>query len=366
MTAPPVVPLATDVDRVPAHTPPLSAAQRDRSARLARDAVSLHDHPVRLPDPLTPESWAALADSGRQYVGDAGLARSGLAAVFASKLAGGTLDEALAYADALTASLATARHAYRAVAWSEVRETGTAVFAALEDLGPVGTDLSGLDTLYAKGFRSAGLAYNAGSALAGGLGEATDGGLTALGRDAVRRMAELGMVVDVAHVGDVSTVDTARYATGPVVISHAGARAVWPTPRMKPDDVLRAVADTDGLIGIEAAPGSTRSRRDGGGHTLDDAMHHLEYCAALVGVQHVALGPDTFFGDHLGLYDAAGWPRPAVPGLPDLDAEYVAGMENPGEAVGNTAAWLVAHGWSDTDITAALGGNARRVLGAVL
>lgn len=361
-----MVPLAADVGRVPAHAPRLSAPQRDRLARLARGAVSLHDHPVRLPDPLTPASWATLESSGHQYVGDAGLARSGLAAVFASKLAGGTLAEALAFGDALAESLATAAHAYRAQSWADLRPDGTAVFAALEDLGPLGTDLSGLDALYAKGFRSAGLAYNAGSALAGGLGEATDAGLTALGRDAVRRMEELGIVVDVAHVGDVSTVDVARRATRPVVISHAGARAVWPTPRMKPDDVLRAVADTGGLIGVEAAPGSTRSRRDTGAHTLDDAMRHLEHCVDLLGVAHVALGPDTFFGDHLGLYDAAGWPRPAVPGLPELDIAYVAGLENPAEAAGNTAAWLIAHGWSDADITAVLGGNARRVLGAVL
>lgn len=364
MTRAPVVPLAADVDRVPAAGPDLTADQARRlSTLLDGTAVSLHDHPFRLPDPLTPDSWAILAGSGRQYLGDEGLRRSGLAAVFASKLAGGTLDEALAFATELRAAATDAAHAYPAESWSQVRPgTGTAVLAALEDLAPIGTDLSGLDALRAAGVRSAGLAYNTGSALAGGLGQETDPGLSALGRRAIWVMEALGILVDLAHVGDASSVDAVAAARRPVVISHAGARAVWPSPRMKPDDVLRAVAGTGGLIGIEAAPGSTRSRAESGGHDLNDVMRHLEYCAELVGVEHVALGPDTFFGDHLGLYDAAGWPRPALPGRPALDAGHVAGMENPAEAVPHAAAWLVTHGWSDEEITAVLGDNAARVL----
>lgn len=135
---------------------------------------------------------------------------------------------------------------------------------------------------------------------------------------------------------------------------------------MKPDDVLRAVAATSGVIGVEAAPGSTRveGRPE---HDLDAVMAHVEYIAELVGVDHVGLGPDTFFGDHAGLYAAAGWAPQPVPGhegvpLPD----HVAGMENPAEAPRNAAGWLVRRGWADADIAKILGGNAERVLGTVL
>ena len=135
---------------------------------------------------------------------------------------------------------------------------------------------------------------------------------------------------------------------------------------MKPDDVLRAVAATGGVIGVEAAPGSTRvdGRPE---HDLDAVMTHVEYIAGLVGIDHVGLGPDTFFGDHAGLYAAAGWTPQPVPGhegipLPD----HVAGMENPAEAPRNAAGWLVRHGWTDGDIAKVLGGNAERVLDAVV
>ncbi len=337
----PVVPLATDRDRVASPAPELSSGQRERLADiLAGPTVSLHDHPVRLPDPLNERSWVRFADSGQVFLGE-----TGLSTVFASKLAGGTLDEAVAFGTAVTAQ----------------QNSGTTVLGALEDLGPIGTELRGLDALYGAGIRCAGLAYNTGTALAGGLGQDPDPGLSPVGRDAVRAMEELGMLVDLAHVGDRSSIEAARMATRPLVISHAGARTVWPTPRMKPDEVLRAVASTGGLIGIEAAPGSTRSRASSGDHDLDDVMHHLEYCAELIGIEHVALGPDTFFGDHLGLYAAAGWPRPSASGMPALDIEFVAGMENPAEAIPNAAAWLIAHGWADADIAAIVGGNAARL-----
>jgi membrane dipeptidase len=71
-------------------------------------------------------------------------------------------------------------------------------------------------------------------------------------------MNQLGMLVDLAHVGDRTSTDAAEASGQPVVISHAGARARWPSPRMKPDDVLRAVATAGGVIGVEAPPGSTR------------------------------------------------------------------------------------------------------------
>jgi microsomal dipeptidase-like Zn-dependent dipeptidase len=102
-----------------------------------------------------------------------------------------------------------------------------AVVFAMEDLGSVGEDLSGIEVLYGLGVRCAGLAYNPGSAL--------------------------GMLIDFSHVGDRTALEATAASERPVVITHAGARELWHTRRMKPDDVLRACAETGGVIGIEAA-----------------------------------------------------------------------------------------------------------------
>lgn len=364
----PVVALATDIGRLPAYRLDLGEDDRARVDRLLNGlVVSLHDHPVRLPDPLNAATWQAHTRAGTDQLGEAGLCAGRLDAVLASALAGDELDRLVAWAGALRAGLDRSSDVAAATRWVDAAaDPRPSVFLALEDLGAIGTDLAGLDALHSAGYRAAGLAYNTGNPLAGGLGQATDPGLSPLGRRAIRRMEELGIVVDVAHTGDRSSLDAAESATAPVMISHAGARALWPSSRMKPDDVLRAVASTGGVIGVEAAPGSTRvdGRAD---HDLDAVMAHVEYLADLVGVEHVGLGPDTFFGDHAGLYSAAGWHPTPVPGHEDIPLPaFVAGMENPSEAPHNAAAWLVAHGWADDDIARVLGGNAARLLEAVL
>jgi membrane dipeptidase len=360
--------LAADIDRLPAFSLALDAAQQRRvTDLLAGMVVSLHDHPVRLPDPLTPQTWRAHADTNADRLGEVGLERSALDVVFASALAEPDQRRLLAWAAALRADLAASPRLRGALGWADVMADGRpSVLLALEDLGSIGTDLDGVSVLHGAGFRSAGLTYNSGNPLGGGLGEPTDAGLTKLGRRAVALMNELGMVVDLSHVGDRTSVQAAAVSSRPVVVSHAGARALWPSPRMKPDEVLRAVADTDGIVGVEAAPGSTRV--DGRtAHDLDAVMAHVEYIADLVGVDHVGLGPDTFFGDHTGLYAAAGWQPMPVPGREHVGLPaYVAGMENPGEAPGNAAGWLVCRGWSNEDIAKVLGGNAARVLKVIL
>ncbi|HEY1706573.1 MAG TPA: membrane dipeptidase [Trebonia sp.] len=365
--------LATDVARVPAYDG-LDAGALERAGRLLATvpAVSLHDHPVLLPDPMEAATWQAWRADGRETLGYDGLAGSGLAGVFASSLSGADVATLTRWAGLLQADLAHRADAIPARLAGDVPPgaagpSGTgaplAVFLSLEDLGGVGTDISGIEVLYGAGIRCAGLAYNPGNALGGGLASDPDEGLTPLGAQAVALMNDIGMIIDLSHVGDRTSLDACRASTRPVVITHAGSRALWPTPRMKPDDVVRAVAETGGVIGVEAAPNSTLStehRR----HDLEAIMHHVEYLTELVGVDHVGFGPDTFFGDHMGFYRALNHRNPWP--VPDHEQiEYVAGMENPGEAIRNAAAWLIARGWTDTDIAKLAGGNALRVLRAV-
>jgi membrane dipeptidase len=180
-------------------------------------------------------------------------------------------------------------------------------------------------------------------------------------------MNQLGLAIDLSHSSDRTALDTSAATSAPLLITHAGARAVWDSPRMKPDDVLRAVADTGGVIGMSAAPHTTLSH-DHPAHTIESVMDHFRYCADLVGLEHVAFGPDTLYGDHVALHRVFGSLLGIAgrrPGPAFDPVAYVDGLENPTECFGNICGWLVSHGYSDDEIRAVLGGNIRRVLPSI-
>ena len=127
------------------------------------------------------------------------------------------------------------------------------------------------------------------------------------------------------------------------------------------------------MIGIESAPGYTATNENKT-PSIETYVKHMEYCIELMGIDHVGCGPDTLFGDHVGLYKAydemvtnAGmghYSRPrqsediSVESLP----EYVRGLENPTEAMSNIPRWLVKNGYSDQEIAKIIGGNALKLL----
>jgi membrane dipeptidase len=152
---------------------------------------------------------------------------------------------------------------------------------------------------------------------------------------------------------------TCRASSAPVFLSHSGARALFSETKLKEDDLLKAVADTGGVIGIEAAPNTTTVR--GEPHSLETVMAHAEYCIDVMGIEHVGFGPDTLFGDHVGLHrfyadSLSTGEQPA-----HVEIDYVEGLENPSEFP-NIIRWLVGHGYSDEHIAMLAGGNVMRAL----
>ena len=374
-------PLAPQLGRVPAYAGvSLAEAQAQRVRRLLTDhiVVSLHDHPS-----VFPQDMAQVVDyhrTGRHHTGYAGLARSGLTAVFDNMMDGTcciTSQMGWKWTDAIAdigMRLSDVEHqdylmvVRRRGDLDRAHQSGRlGLVVGTEAATMIENELDRLDILYGFGVRQMGIAYSEANALGCGLAEKHDGGLTTFGRKAVARMNRLGIAIDLSHSGDRTSREAIEASTKPVFVTHAGARAVWPTARMKPDELIRALAGRGGVIGIEAAPHTTLSAAHPR-HSLESVMDHFRYCVDLVGIDHVAFGPDTLFGDHVGLHRvfAEHLSIAAVHGEVDYPrVDCVDGLENPAECFWNVTAWLVTHGYSDDEIIKVLGGNILRVLDQV-
>jgi membrane dipeptidase len=369
--------LAKELGRVPSRKVEVSGTQEDRVQRLLADnlAVSLHDHCFVVPADF--DDLAEYRRQGRDVTGYAGMAQSGLDAVFdclmdgtatITSKAGWKWDDIIYDLGMRLSDIAHQDFIVRGETLDDIRrakENGQIAFiASLEAATAIENEVDRLDILYGLGIRSSGIAYSEANTLGSGLKEARDGGLTEFGRQAVRRMNKLGIAIDISHSGDQTSMDTIEASEKPIFITHAGARGLWNTKRMKPDEVLKAMAAKGGVIGIEAAPHTTLTKEHPK-HSIESFMEHFEYCADLVGIDHVAFGPDTLFGDHVGLhhYFAKQLSIKAAHGAQEFEeVEYVDGIENPAEAFPNIVRWLVRHDYSDGDIAKAIGGNVMRVL----
>lgn len=369
---------AQQIGRVPAYAGlGLSDAQAKRTTRLLTEStvISLHDHVQVFPEDMT-----QLRDhirQGREPTGYEGLSRSGITAVFDNGMDGTcciSSDAGWKYQDVLFdlgVRMADLAHQDFVIKGETIKDieyaaaTGRIAHVfALEASTMIENEVDRLDVLYGFGVRQMGIAYSEANTLGSGLKERGDGGLTYFGERAVERMNKLGIAIDVSHSGDRTAVDAIKASTKPTFITHAGARGLWPTNRMKTDETIIECAKRGGVIGIEAAPHTTLSPSHPR-HSLESVMDHFQYCVDLVGLEHVSFGPDTLFGDHVGLHDAfsSNLSLGQAHGTVDYEkVEYVDGLENPAEEFYNIIGWLVKHDYSDDEIRAVVGGNTLRVL----
>jgi membrane dipeptidase len=372
--------LAPEFDRVPAYDLGLTDEEVSRTQRLMNDnpVISLHDHPQQNPADMS--EMKPYIRTGRQETAYAALARSGLSAVFDNQMAGTSCvtsqagwkwDDTIYDLGLRLCDLAKQDYVTLALSVDDILDAYAggrlAMVFGLEAATPIENEVDRLDILYGFGIRQCGIAFSESNTLGGGLKEQADGGLTAFGRRCVKRMNDLGIAIDVSHSGDRTCMDTFELSDKPVLITHAGAREVWPTPRMKPDEVLKRCAETGGVIGLEAAPHTTISR-DHPRHSIESVMDHFRYCVDLVGIEHVAFGPDTHYGDHVKLHEVFArniGVHTATDLPPHERVEYVDGLENPTESFINIVGWLVKNGYSDEEIIAVTSGNILRVLGEV-
>lgn len=140
---------------------------------------------------------------------------------------------------------------------------------------------------YRVGVRLMHLSYNRRNHIADGCTEEADGGISALGIELIKRMNKLGIIVDVPHTGRQSSLDAARYSEKPMMASHTAARSLFDFARCKDDETLRAIADTDGMVGVYAY-----SSMLGGSGDLAMLLNHIDHIVKTVGVDHVGIGTD--------------------------------------------------------------------------
>lgn len=372
--------LVEQLERVPSRRVETDDAQEARVSTLLDEnlVISLHDHCFIAPKDLS--RFLEFRRYGRDHTGYAGLAVSGLDCVFDAMMdgtamitsrAGWKWDDVIFDMGMRLSDIAHQDMVQLALTTDDIRRAkkqGKVAFVvSLEGAAMIENELDRIDVLYGLGMRSLGIAYSEGNALGAGLKEPAHYGLTAFGRKAVRRMNRLGVAIDISHSSDQTSLDTIEESEDPVFITHAGARALWNTPRLKPDEVIRACADKGGVIGIEAAPHTTITAGQPR-HSIESFMEHFEYCVDLVGIDHVAFGPDALFGDHVGLHHALreALSLSASKGTQSYpQVEWVDGLENPAESFPNIVRWLVTHGYGDEDIAKVVGGNVMRVLDAV-
>ena len=202
---------------------------------------------------------------------------------------------------------------------------------SIEGLHDIEGKIANLDVLYAAGFRMAGFAHFFDNDVAGSMHGLRKGGLTPLGRQVVRRMETLGMVVDVAHASHATIADVLATATRPVVFSHGGVQATCKVNRNLTDDEITGIAKTGGLIGIGYWRGAICSTNP------QDVARAIAHVRDLVGIDHVGLGSD-FDGSTTTGFDAS-------------------------QVVAVTQA-LLNVGFSEADIRKVMGGNVLRVLRA--
>ena len=138
------------------------------------------------------------------------------------------------------------------------------------------------------GVRLMHLTYNRRNFIGDGCAEEANGGLSALGKDLIKRLNKCGIIVDVPHTGLRSSYEAAKCSDKPIMATHTGARALHNFIRCKDDETLKAIADGGGMVGVFAYPGMLGLSND-----INALMDHVEYISKLVGVDHVGICTDS-------------------------------------------------------------------------
>ncbi len=224
----------------------------------------------------------------------------------------------------------------------------------IEGMNALNQDINMVGVYHALGVRQMLFAYNLNNAAAGGCHD-RDTGLTDFGRQVVREMNRVGIIVDCSHAAYTTTMEIMQESSKPVVFSHSNPAAVWNHQRNIRDDQIEACAATGGVIGVNGM-GIFLGDNDVSNAAL---MRHINYLADLVGCEHIGFGFDFSPGVDIDIGEILRsrpdyWPADQQYDTPGIQH---AGPTQLAELVDD----LSAAGFVDTDIRGMLGANFRRV-----
>jgi membrane dipeptidase len=217
-----------------------------------------------------------------------------------------------------------------------------------------------VQAFYELGLRCAQLTYNEQNLIGSGSTDRVDGGISDYGVKIVEAMNAAGMLIDVSHSGDRTTMDAIELSPKPIAFTHSNCRALNNHPRLKTDEAIIKLAKKGGVMGITGVRNFVKDREP---TTVEDIVDHIDHVVKLVGIEHVGIGTDS---------DLKGYDQMPPDQYKQLKAGYKSsyafrdkidtdGFNHPRRIFDLTDA-LVRRGYSDSNVQAILGGNFRRLL----
>ena len=240
------------------------------------------------------------------------------------------------------------------------KENKTAMFFGFQNCSPIEDDIKLVEKVHELGCRFMQLTYNNQSLLATGCYEKVDSGVTNFGREVIREMNRVGLVVDMSHSAEKSTLDAIEFSEKPIAITHANPSFWHPAKRNKSSDLLKILSDSGGMLGLSLYP---HHLKDNTNCTLDSFCEMVAKTAEIMDVKKIGIGSDLCL-DHPDTvvewmrngswsksknYGEGSKNKPGFPKQPDwfLDARGFSNIEK----------GLKKVGFSDTETHGILGNN---------
>ncbi|QGG80437.1 membrane dipeptidase [Litorivicinus lipolyticus] len=252
--------------------------------------------------------------------------------------------------------------------WARCVETAkatgrTAIFFGFQNPSPIEDDIGLVEILHSLGARFMQLSYNNQSLLATGCYEANDPGITRMGREVIAEMNRVGLVIDMSHSAERSTLEAIELSSRPIAITHANPGFWEPALRNKSDAVLKALGESGGMLGFSMYPHHLKGKGD---CTLDSFCQMVADTAELMGVDHIGWGSDLCQDQPDSVVEwmrVGRWTKKvdygegskSAPGFPAMPSWFADNRD-----FGNVEAGLLAVGFSHADVAKIMGGNWHR------